>query len=98
MANEADGEDSGTKRVATEDKIQTEGRQKNGARPLTASKGVGGAERYPSARPGVDRAEGETRSFDPRANAPTPPQGAGDGSATSQGFEGAQGDPAEGKR
>lgn len=110
MADEREGQDNddreGTKRVATEDKIQTEGRKENDAKPLNSSPDEGGPERYPSVRQDdavertgrTEQVTGESRSFDPRADAPTPRQGAGDGSAKQQGFEGGQGDPAEGKR
>ena len=92
MADER--EDSGVHagQPANEDKIQTGGRKENAAQPLNSAKDHGGAERYPS---------GESRSFDPSAEAPTPRQGAGDGGApdaSSQGRLGPGGDPAEGKR
>ena len=105
-----DGPESDTKRVADQDTIQTEGRKENDAKPLNASENDGGPERYPSVRQddAVERtgrteevtgeATGESRSFDPRADAPTPRQGAGDGSAKQRGFESGQGDPAAGKR
>lgn len=87
--------------MADQKKIQTEGRDANGAQPLNASTNKGGAERYPSVRQddSVDPSA-EPRSFDPRAN-PTPRQGAGDGGAppsANEGHAGPGGDPAEGKR
>jgi hypothetical protein len=96
MADEREGADGPAKPVANDDKIQTPGREANDARPLNAADNDGGPERYPSTR--RDPAEG--RSFDPRADAPTPRQGAGDGSAGARqdGFEGPQGDPSEGRR
>jgi len=47
MADEREGS---TKRVATKDKIQSEGRKENDAKPLNAAKDEGGPERYPSVR------------------------------------------------
>ena len=110
MADEREGAKGSTKDVASEDEIQTAGRKQNDAQPLNAANDEGGPERYPSVRQddAVERTgrteeltgEPEPRSFDPRADAPTPRQGAGDGSAAGgqQGFEGPAGDPAEGKR
>lgn len=85
-----------------DDKINTEGRKANAAQPLNAADDNAGAERYPSARRD-DSVEGpaETRSFDPRADAPAPPQGAGDTSpppAANEGRLGPGAGPAEGKR
>jgi len=109
MADEREGQDNLGKSPANPDKIQTAGRQENDAQPLNASDNDGGAERYPSVRQDdavertgrTEEVTGESRSFDPRADAPTPRQGAGDTSpetAKQQGFEGPAGDPAEGKR
>src|SRR5436309_1825809 len=100
MADEREGAEGSTERVANDDKIQTGGRKANDATPLNASPDDGGPERYPSVRQddAVERtgrseqigSDDEPRSFDPRADAPTPKQGAGDGSAAAkqQGFEG----------
>lgn len=82
------------------DEHQSPGREKNAAQPLDAGKTHGGPERYPSVRPddGIDGAA-EGRSFDPRADAPTPRQGAGDGPASvNAGRLGPEADPAEGRR
>jgi len=108
MADEREGSHGSTKDVANDDKIQTAGRQENDAKPLNAAPDEGGPERYPSVRQDdaierTGRAEevtGESRTFDPSADAPTPRQGAGDGSSGSRqdGFKGPEGDPAEGKR
>lgn len=113
MADEREGQFHDTRRAANEDRIQTAGRKDNDAQPLNASDNEGGPERYPSVRQddAVERtgrteqvagqAAAENRSFDPRADAPTPRQGAGDTSpeaAKQAGFEGLQGDPSEGKR
>ncbi|HVI31873.1 hypothetical protein [Phenylobacterium sp.] len=84
-----------------DDKINTEGRKANAAQPLNAADDNAGAERYPPARRDDSvEASGETRSFDPSADAPTPRQGAGDTSPTSanEGRLGPGADPAEGKR
>jgi hypothetical protein len=109
MADEREGADGSTKDVANDDKIQTAGRRQNDAKPLNASNDDGGPERYPSVRQDdavertgrSDEVVGEGRTFDPNADAPTPRQGAGDTSpeaAKQQGFEGPEGDPAEGRR
>jgi hypothetical protein len=90
--------------VADENKIQSEGRDENAAQPLNASDNKEGPERYPSVRQddAVERTgQGEQRSFDPSADAPTPRQGAGDGGAptsANEGHIGPGGDPVEGKR
>jgi len=109
MADEREGQDNIGKSPANPDKIQTAGRQENDAQPLNASDNDGGAERYPSVRQDeavertgrTEQVTGESRSFDPRADAPTPRQGAGDASpkaAKQDGFNGPEGDPVEGKR
>jgi|GEM_PF-1093355 hypothetical protein len=99
MADEREGAQQPSKGVADEDKIQTGGRQENAAQPLNAAKDHGGPERYPSVDQS-DAVQGESRSFDPSADAPTPRQGAGDGSpgASDEGRLGPGGDPAEGRR
>ena len=100
MADEREGARPPPPQAASEDRIQSGGRQENAARPLNAAHDHGGAERYPA----VDQSDavqgGQPRSFDPAADAPTPRQGAGDASpgATQQGRMGPEGDPAEGKR
>jgi len=109
MADEREGSEGSTKDVANDDKIQTAGRQENDAQPLNAAKDDGGPERYPSVRQDdavertgrTEEVVGEGRTFDPRADAPTPRQGAGDTSpeaSRQDGFKGPEGDPAEGKR
>jgi hypothetical protein len=109
MADEREGAEGSTRRVANEDKIQSAGREENDAKPLNASNDDGGPERYPSVRQDdavertgrTEEVTGERRSFDPRASEPPAKQGAGDTSpevAKQQGFEGPEGDPAEGKR
>lgn len=73
------------------DRIQSEGRRKNGAEPLNAAEDHGGPERYPAVR--KDDAV-ETGN-------PQPRQGAGDGAPPASTHEGRLGpgsDPAEGKR
>lgn len=66
------------KHPATEDRIQTQGRKDNAARPLNAAPDNAGAERYPATkRDDSVEALGEPRTFDPRN--PKPRQGAGDG-------------------
>jgi hypothetical protein len=65
-------------------------------------------ERYPSVRQDdavertgrIGEVVGEGRTFDPSVTAPTPRPEAGDRNpeAKQEGFEGPQGDPAEGKR
>jgi hypothetical protein len=87
--------------MADEDKINTEGRQQNAAQPLNAADDKGGPERYPPVRQDDGVEVGESRSFDPNVEAPTPRQGAGDGSAPpakQEGNLGPEGDPVEGKR
>jgi hypothetical protein len=81
------------------DEDQSQGRQDNAAQPVGSDK-HGGPERYPPTRRDDSiETEGERRSFDPSATAPTPRQGAGDGSVSSnEGRVGPGGDPAEGKR
>lgn len=101
MADERAGQDNdnrdGVKRVATDDKIQTEGRQENDARPLNSASDDGGPERYPSVRQddAVERTGrieevtgGETRSFDP-------PRGAGPDQPGNAGKVGPDGKPAQ---
>lgn len=108
MADEREGQDIG-KSPANEDKIQSAGRKANDAEPLNAADDNAGPERYPSVRQDdavertgrVEEVTGESRSFDPRADAPTPRQGAGDTApetAKQDGFSGSEGDPVEGKR
>src|SRR4051794_25664757 len=83
---------------------QTAGREANAAQPHQALGEHATPERYPSVRqddsiesPG--EGSGEHRSFAPRADAPTPRQGAGDTSpAINQGRLGPEADPVEGKR
>ncbi|RAK59257.1 hypothetical protein DJ021_05295 [Phenylobacterium hankyongense] len=98
MADEREGQGLPAGHPATEDKVQTRGREANAARPLNAAEDKGGAERYPS----VSQTDSvERRSFDPAADAPTPRQGAGDGSIPVSKTEaqlGPGGDPVEGKR
>jgi hypothetical protein len=79
---------------------QTAGREANAAQPHQALGEHATPERYPSVRQDdAIEGSGEKRSFDPRADAPTPRQGAGDSSpATNQGRLGPEADPAEGKR
>jgi len=103
MADEREGQNNDTRREAREGRLQTAGRDDNAAQPLDAAPDHGGPERYPAARRDdaiEGPSEGEPRSFDPKVDAPTPRQGAGDTSsdARQEGFSGAQGDPAEGKR
>jgi hypothetical protein len=93
-------------REGQDDDKLTPGRNRNAARPLDAADDKGSPERYPPVRQddAVELAaltEGdadEPRSFDPSADAPTPRQGAGDGSAPISRHTGPGGDPAEGKR
>ena len=105
----AENDTSQSEGVANEDSIQTGGREGNAAQSLNAADDNGGAERYPSVRQddSVERTgrteavTGESRSFDPSADAPTPRQGAGDSSippSTNEGFTGPGADPVEGKR
>lgn len=88
--------------MAGDDNMNTEGRKENAAKPLNTAQDNAGAERYPPTGrdDSVGKAGdgGEARSFDPSVDAPTPRQGAGDGSQTSQDLTGPGGDPAEGKR
>lgn len=87
--------------MADQDKLNTEGREANAAKPLNTAADKGGPERYPPVAKDDSVQPGESRSFDPNVDAPTPRQGAGDGSApssTQQGRTGPEGDPAEGKR
>jgi hypothetical protein len=84
-------------------KLTTDGRKDNAAKPLNSAEDNAGAERYPAVRQDdavertgrTEEVTGENRSFDP-----PPRQGAGDGSpaAAQQGHMGPGGDPAEGKR
>ena len=104
MADEREGAHRPPPHAASENRIQSGGREENAGQPLNAAPDRGVPERYPP----VDRTDavqpagraGEPRSFDPSADAPTPRQGAGDGSseATPAGHMGPKGDPAEGKR
>jgi hypothetical protein len=96
MADERQGQEGSTRRVADKDRIQTAGRKANDALPLNAPKDEGGPERYPSVRqddavearsfdPGVDS------GVDPRADAPAP-------EPSNAGRVGPDGKPAEGAR
>ncbi|MFL5295574.1 MAG: hypothetical protein ACJ798_04250 [Phenylobacterium sp.] len=83
---------------------QTAGREANAAQPHQALGEHATPERYPSVRQD-DSVEspadgsGESRSFDPGVNAPTPRQGAGDASrSVNEGRLGPEADPVEGKR
>ncbi|MDB5451333.1 MAG: hypothetical protein JWQ52_2461 [Phenylobacterium sp.] len=109
MADERESQGGQTGHPANEDKVQARGREANAAQPLNAAEDKGGPERYPPVsqtdsveRTGrTDAVTGERRSFDPSADAPTPRQGAGDGSIPASKGEaqlGPGGDPAEGKR
>ena len=108
MADEREGAQGRGASPASEDRIQSGGRQENAAQPLNAAGDHGGPERYPAVdqtdaveRTGrIEQVPGERRSFDPAADAPTPRQGAGDTSpeATQEGRLGPEADPAEGKR
>ena len=97
MADEREGATPSRPAPATKSKIQTAGRQANAAQPLNAASDRGGPERYPKVDQS-DAVQGEARSFDPSADAPTPRQGAGDGTAPGGRHMGPGGDPAEGKR
>ena len=98
MADEREGAPEPKSNPASKDKIQSAGREANAAQPLNAARDRGGPERYPKVDQ-TDAVQGEARSFDAAADAPTPRQGAGDGSAPSnEGRLGPGGDPAEGRR
>lgn len=99
MADEREDATGPRKSPANKEVIQAAGRDANAARPLNAGEDHGGPERYPPVDQ-TDAVQGEDRSFEPAADAPTPRQGAGDGSPTpvDAGRLGPQGDPAEGKR
>jgi hypothetical protein len=79
--------------------------ERESAHDPPAAKDRGGPERYPPVnqtdvveRSGRGEAPaGEPRSFDPSADAPTPREGASDGSSDLR-HMGPDGDPAEGKR
>ncbi len=101
MADEREGAQGAGASPADRNEIQTGGRQANAAQPLNAAPDNAGAERYPATdRADGVQAEGEQRSFDPSADAPTPRQGAGDTSPTSanEGRLGPGADPVEGPR
>ena len=84
MADPREGRPDDTRRVATEDQIQTAGRKDNAAQPLDAAPDEGGPERYPSVRQDdaverTGRAEavtGERRGFP--AKPATPDKGSGE--------------------
>lgn len=107
MADERENQGPKPGSAASEDKIQSAGRQENDAQPLNASDNQGGPERYPSVRQddAVERTgrsgqAGETRSFEDTGN-PEPRQGAGDTTVPPSANEGRMGpgaDPVEGKR
>ena len=97
MADEREGAPQPGPDPASKSKIQTAGREANAARPLNAARDRGGAERYPKVDQ-TDAVQAEGRSFDSAVDAPTPRQGAGDGTAPKEGHLGPGGDPAEGKR
>jgi len=106
MTDEREGVESPRKTAEPPGEVQTSGREANAAQPLSAAPDDGGPERYPA----TDRTDalqrsgshqdsgGERRSFDPSADAPTPRQGAGDGSPKGAARTGPAGDPAEGRR
>jgi hypothetical protein len=109
MADEREGQALQSGGAANEDKIQTTGREANGAQPLNAAPDNAGPERYPSAgrddsvgRTGrTEQVSGEARAVDAHPDNPEPPQGAGDSSTPTSANEGRFGpgaDPAEGKR
>ncbi|MDB5446887.1 MAG: hypothetical protein JWQ97_2204 [Phenylobacterium sp.] len=100
MADEREDAPQPSQDAASRNKIQSGGREANAAQPLNTAEDHGGPERYPAADR-TDGVGGESRSFDPLADAPAPRQGAGDGgppAARSDGYMGPGGDPAEGKR
>lgn len=85
-------------------RMQTSGREANAAQPLDAAKDKGGPERYPPVRQddAVERTGfGEqVRSFDPADQAAADARDIGEDASRDggqKGFEGPQGDPAEGK-
>jgi hypothetical protein len=107
MADEREGAQTGG--TGDAGKVQTGGREDNAAKPLNTAPDQGGPERYPAVRQDdaveatgrTEEVTGERRSFDPSADAPTPRQGAGDGSvphSANEGRLGPGGDPVEGKR
>jgi len=77
MADEREGHEGSTRRVATEDVEQTAGRKENDARPLNAAPDNAGPERYPAVRQDdavertgrTEEVTGEGRSFDPSSTA-----------------------------
>jgi hypothetical protein len=99
MADEREGAEGPRRAPASEDVIQSGGRQQ----PLNAADEQSGPEGYPT----VDRADtverreqvaGESRSFDSRADAPAPRRSGGEAAvAKNDGWLGPGGDPAEGK-
>lgn len=87
---------------ANEDRIQTQGRKDNAAKPLNAAPDNSGAERYPATKKDDSvESPGEARSFKRGGDNPQPRQGAGDGGPAPSSNEdrlGSGADPAEGKR
>ncbi len=86
---------------AAEKRGQDKGREDNAAQPPRTMDQDVDPGSYPAARRDESvELEDEGRSFDPRVTAPTPRQGAGDGSPTAvnEGRAGPQADPVEGKR
>lgn len=77
MADEREGHEGSTRRVATEDVEQTPGRKANDAKPLNTAPDEGGPERYPAVRQDdavertgrTEEVTGEKRSFDPSSTA-----------------------------
>jgi hypothetical protein len=96
MADEREDAPQPKSGAASRSKTQSGGREANAAQPLDAARDKGGPERYPQVDQ-TDAVTGESRSFDPAADAPTPRQGAGDSDGL-PGHMGPGGDPVEGKR
>ena len=106
MADEREGHEGSTRRVATKDVEQTAGRKENDAKPLNAAPDEGGPERYPAVRQDdavertgrSDEVTGEGRTFDPASSAGSPRDKMTPLEPSNAGKVGPGGKPAEGSR
>lgn len=106
MADEREGHEGSTRRVATKDVEQTPGRKENDAKPLNTAPDEGGPERYPAVRQddAVERTgrtkevTGESRTFDPSSTASSDRDKMTPIMPSNAGKVGPDGKPAEGSR
>jgi hypothetical protein len=106
MADEREGHEGSTRRVATEDVEQSIGRKENDAQPLNSAPDNAGPERYPAVRQDdavertgrTEEVTSESRSFDPSSTAGSERDEMTPIMPSNAGKVGPDGKPAEGSR